>query len=313
MIATTHMRALPCAVLGALCITAVASAETELDRVLATVDGEPITAYQLDRYHTEMGSPDVERTALLETLITETLLDKEAQARKVTVSDDDVDAYLAEIRARNRLDDEGFAKAIESQGFTMSAYRARVADDLLKTQLVNQAIRARVNVPREEVERYYEAHKETYRTGGGRVVQDIFLPIPDGASDAEVAAIEEEARALAAQGTSHRKFAALAAEHSKGPGADQGGELGTFGPGEMQDEFDRAVFSLDVGGVSEPIRAGGGFHVLRVDDEVDAGYRPLDEVEEEIRDALYRQALEERYQDWLARELRESHDVEVLE
>ena len=36
------------------------------------------------------------------------------------------------------------------------------------------------------------------------------------------------------------------------------------------------------------------------------------DVEQEIRDALYRKALEERYQDWLARELRESHDVEVL-
>jgi parvulin-like peptidyl-prolyl isomerase len=194
----------------------------------------------------------------------------------------------------------------------LDAYRARFQDELLKTQLVNQAIRARVNVPREEVQRYYETHKETYRTGGGRTVRDIFLPIPEGASEEEVAAVEAKARELAAAGTSRRKFAALASEHSKGPGADQGGVLGTFGPGEMQDEFDRVVFELDVGEVSEPIRAGGGFHVLRVDDEVGAGYRPVEDVEEDIRDTLYRKALEERYQEWLVHDLREAHDVEVL-
>jgi parvulin-like peptidyl-prolyl isomerase len=306
------MRALLGALLGLLCCTGLAAAEREMDRVLATIDGEPITTRQLDLYSAEVGTPDVPRAQLLETLITERLLEKEAQARKVTVSDEDVDAYIEEVRTRNGLDQEGFVEALSQQGFTPETYRARIADDLLKTQLVNQAIRARVNVPHEEVERYYEAHKESYRTGGGRVVRDIFLPIPAGASDEEEAAVEAEAREFAAAATSKRKFEALAREHSKGPGADQGGLLGTFAQGQMQDALDGAVFTLDVGEVSEPVRAGGGFHVLRVDDEVEAGYRPLDDVAEEIRDALYRQALEERYQHWLAHDLREAHDVEVL-
>ena len=80
----------------------------------------------------------------------------------------------------------------------------------------------------------------------------------------------------------------------------------------MVPEFDEVVFSMDVGAVSEPIAAGGGYHVLRVDDEVDAGYRSIDDVEEQIREELYGQALEERYREWLTRDLREKHDVEVL-
>ena len=313
MIPTARMRALVSAVVGVCCVVTVSVAETELNRVVATVDGDPITAHELDRYAADMGAPDVSRQQLLDTLITERLLEKEATARKVTVTDDDVAAYVAEIQKQNGLDEAAFTAALEAQGLTLDAYRARIKDELLKTQLVNQAIRARVNVPHEEVERYYEAHKETYRTGGGRTVRDIFLPVPPGASDAEAAAVEAQARELAASATSERKFAALAREYSKGPGAEQGGVLGTFGPGEMQDEFDRAVFALDVGGVSEPIAAGGGYHVLRVDDEVDAGYRPLKDVEDQIRDELYGKALEERYRDWLAHDLREQHDVEVLD
>jgi peptidyl-prolyl cis-trans isomerase SurA len=312
VIATADMRALSCAVLGALCLTAVASAGTELDRVLATVDGEPITSRQFDVYAADVGHPDVSHDQLLQTLITEKLLDKEATARKITVSDDDVAAYITEIRTQNGLDEAAFATALEQQGYTMESYHARIKDELLKTQLVNQAIRARVNVPREDVERYYDAHKEDYRTGGGRTVQNIFLPIPDDASDADVAALEAKARELAAAGTSHRKFAELARQYSKGAGADQDGVLGTFKPGQLQDEFDHVVFALPVGGVSEPIRSGGGFYVLRVDAEVDAGTRPLKDVEDQIRDKLYKKALEDRYQEWLAHDLRESHDVEVL-
>lgn len=306
------MRAMPGVVMGLLLVVASAAAETELNRILATVDGEPITAHELDRYAAEMGSPDVPRAQLLDTLIMETLLAREAAERKIEVTEADVDAYVAEVQRQNRLDDEAFEAALREQGLSLAKYRARIEDELLKTQLVNQAIRARVNVPDEEVERHYEAHKETYRTSGGRVVRDIFLPVPPGASAEEAAAVEARAREIGTSATSRRRFEALAREHSRGPGAEQGGLLGTFGPGEMQDEFDRVVFALDVGTVSDPVPAGGGFHVFRVDDEIDAGYRPLEDVEEEIRENLYRTALEERYRDWLAHDLREAHDVEVL-
>jgi len=49
-----------------------------------------------------------------------------------------------------------------------------------------------------------------------------------------------------------------------------------------------------------------------VDEVVDAEYRPLDDVKDEIREKLYAEALEQRYQDWMKRDLRERHQVEVL-
>ena len=60
------------------------------------------------------------------------------------------------------------------------------------------------------------------------------------------------------------------------------------------------------------MRARAGFHILRVDEYEPAGYRPLDEVREQIRETLYNEAVEERFQDWLSQDLRERHHVEVL-
>jgi parvulin-like peptidyl-prolyl isomerase len=81
----------------------------------------------------------------------------------------------------------------------------------------------------------------------------------------------------------------------------------------MERALDEAAFALRPGQVSQPIRTAAGFHLLRVDERIGAGHRPLTEVQDEIRDALYNEALEDRFQQWLTRDLRERHHVEVLD
>jgi peptidyl-prolyl cis-trans isomerase C len=59
-------------------------------------------------------------------------------------------------------------------------------------------------------------------------------------------------------------FAAVAKQHSLCPSGKQGGELGSFGPGQMVKEFDQAVFTGEVGKVLGPIQTQFGYHLLEV-------------------------------------------------
>ena len=59
-------------------------------------------------------------------------------------------------------------------------------------------------------------------------------------------------------------FADLAKEHSQCPSGRRGGDLGEFGPGQMVPEFDKAVFSGEVGEVQGPIQTQFGYHLLEV-------------------------------------------------
>jgi len=59
-------------------------------------------------------------------------------------------------------------------------------------------------------------------------------------------------------------FAALAKEHSSCPSGSNGGELGSFGPGQMVPEFDQVVFSAEVGTVKGPVKTQFGYHLLEV-------------------------------------------------
>ena len=59
-------------------------------------------------------------------------------------------------------------------------------------------------------------------------------------------------------------FAALARQHSSCPSGRQGGDLGSFGPGQMVREFDQVVFSAPVGVVQGPVKTQFGYHLVEV-------------------------------------------------
>ena len=75
---------------------------------------------------------------------------------------------------------------------------------------------------------------------------------------------EEQCNALKQEILEGASFADLAAKHSQCPSGRSGGELGTFGQGQMVPEFDQVVFSGEVGVVHGPVKTQFGYHLLEV-------------------------------------------------
>ena len=59
-------------------------------------------------------------------------------------------------------------------------------------------------------------------------------------------------------------FADVAREHSTCPSSAQGGDLGSFGPGMMVPEFDKVVFSGEIGQVYGPGQTQFGYHLVEI-------------------------------------------------
>ncbi len=59
-------------------------------------------------------------------------------------------------------------------------------------------------------------------------------------------------------------FAELAAEHSKCPSGQQGGDLGEFSQGQMVKEFDDVIFSKELGKIHGPVQTQFGFHLIEI-------------------------------------------------
>ncbi len=80
---------------------------------------------------------------------------------------------------------------------------------------------------------------------------------------------EEQCAELKTQIEGGTDFAELAKEHSSCPSGAQGGDLGSFGPGQMVPEFDQVVFSADIGVVQGPVKTQFGYHLLEVTSRTD--------------------------------------------
>jgi peptidyl-prolyl cis-trans isomerase SurA len=299
------------AVLLAAVVAAAAHGEIT-DRIVATIDGEPVTTHELRQYARDHGLGDAPDARALDLLVTDRLLEKEIKSQGIEAHDDEIDRYVHEIQSRNGLDDAHFEQALARQGMTLATYRARVKNEIEKAQLVNREIRQHVNVSPEEIRRYYQAHLDKYDTAERVTVRDIFFAVEPDADEGTVTHTRAKALEVRELARGGRDFATLAKQFSEGPGADKGGLLGTFARGEMDRDLEQVAFALEPGAVSEPVRTASGFHLLRVDSRTAAGHKPLDEVKDEIRESLYNDALEERFQNWLSRDLRERHHVEVL-
>jgi peptidyl-prolyl cis-trans isomerase D len=134
---------------------------------------------------------------------------------------------------------------------------------------------------------YYNNHKDEFTRAEQVQARHILLKVPSNVSDEREAEIRTKAESLLQQLRDGADFAKLAQEYSEDTAtAEKGGDLGIFPQGQMVAPFDKAVFALEVGALSEPVRTTFGFHIIRLDDKIEASTRPLEEVQEEIANQL---------------------------
>ena len=93
---------------------------------------------------------------VLERLIDDELILQKATDLKLSVSSDQIDASIEEIKKQNNIDDDQLRDALRGQGMSMAAYRADLKRQLLRFRVLNIAVGSRVNVSDEEVKAYYE-------------------------------------------------------------------------------------------------------------------------------------------------------------
>ena len=112
----------------------------------------------------------------------------------------------------------------------------------------------------------YEEQRERFSQQDERLASHILVRVEDGADDAAVAAAREKAAGIAAQARAPgADFAALARENSDDSGSSaSGGDLGWMGRGAMTGSFEDALFAMEPGQVSDPVRTDFGWHVIQL-------------------------------------------------
>ena len=293
-----------------------------VERLIAVIDGEPYTLsdfanYAKTKMNREFPSGDLHSVnprdrEVLEQFITEKLLEAEVREAGIRITDQDVDHYIEQIKAKNRLTDEELKIALSREGQTLESYRASVKGELEKNEIIDREVRKRVNITNEDVERYYKLNTRNYRSEDRARLRHILLPLSDGVSGEEVQVVMGKARELRKRIDAGEDFAKLAREYSEGAGHAEGGDIGWVRRGTLVADIEEVAFEkLVVGQVSEPFRSGMGVHIVKLEERDTGSVLPLATVAPKIRQELYAKLLEERFGRWLKTDLRRKHRIDV--
>lgn len=293
-----------------------------VEQLIAVVDGEPYTLTNLGTYaKSKMGrefptgdlakiNPDDRE--VLEQFITDKLLESEIREAGIKVSDEDVEQYIAQIKAKNRLTEEDLKTALAREGQTLATYRASVKGELERSEIINRQVRAKVNITNEDIERYYKANTKKYRADDRARIRHILLALPQNPAPDVVQAAQAKAADLYKRIRAGQDFGQLAREFSEGAGNADGGDIGWVKRGTLISGIEEVAFEkLEVGQVSEPFRTSMGIHIVKLEAREVGSPLPLSAVAPQIKEELYQKALDERFAKWLKTDLRRKHRVDV--
>jgi peptidyl-prolyl cis-trans isomerase D len=156
-------------------------------------------------------------------------------------------------------------------------------------------IEAGVSVSREDLQAYYDQHRDDYRVPEQVNVSHILIktPLPGADGKVDPKGVEEarkKAEDVLKQLKAGGNFADLAKKYSEDPGSGKnGGSLGWIGKGRTVPEFEQTAFSLAKGATSGLVQSSYGFHIIRLDDKQAAHVKTLDEVKDQIEGSIRQQ------------------------
>jgi len=246
-----------------------------LDRIVAVVNDEAITASELDaRMRIAMAqlrqqriappSDDVLRRQVLERMIIDRAQVQMARETGVRVDDATVNAAIARIAEQNGVGVAQFREQLAQQGISFSRFRDDVRDDIAISRLRDREVDSRIQVTEGEIDNFL-AEKAGVSAGAVEYnIAQILLRVPDNASTDRIDATRKQAENLVAQLRGGADFAKLAASYSNAPDALQGGSLGWRTAERLPTLFVDAVKDLKTDELAPIVRSPGGFHILKL-------------------------------------------------
>ena len=298
-----------------------------VDRIVAIVNGNVITLSELEKraapflkeYLDDSATEEEKRkikqqiyAKILPQMIDDYLVDEEIKKLGIKVTDEDVNAAIERICQSNGITLEEFKEKLKKEGLTLEQYKRQMAKQLERMQLINAQVRSKIVITDEQVRDYIRQERgETTYEGPFYIIDHICI-VPESESKKDI----ERARKRAQEALKALKegipFNEVAQKYSSNDSIAKELRLGIFSIDEMAPDIKKVVKELEPGEYSKVIRTKLGFEILRLSGISNSKQIDIDPTEmEEVRNKLYREAINERFQEWL-NDLRAKSTIRIL-
>lgn len=302
----------------------LASAAEVVDKIIAEVNGKPITyreitaplAGRLEALREVLDDEEYEKEAArviaraLENRIQNMLFLSETKRRlseeEISAAEREVEKVIQEAIAYAGSE-EKLKSQLRSSGTTLEKETEDLKSKTLIARLLRKTIGPRIYIAPKEVLNYYRVHLNEFQETEKVKIRQILIKFSEYEKKDEARRVAEDLRKRLAEGAD---FATLAKKYSRGPYAEKGGEWEFLERGSLLPKVDSRAFSLPLGEVSEIIECDIGFSIIKVEGRKEARTIPLEEVGARItaglREEKFRQEMDKYY-----RELRQKATVVI--
>jgi len=240
--------------------------------VIAVVNGENILKSDFDsqvsqvksaleangqNFSTDEGKKNLQemKQKVLDSMIKDVLSLQQAKKENVTLEPNQLEEAISQLEAYHGGKD-ALDNYLKQQGMDRKSFEKLLQDQLIINNL-EEKLTADVIVTDEEVKKYFDSNQDMFK-----------LPSPEIRASHILVATEDEAKKILDEIKAGKDFAELAKKYSTDKASkDNGGDLGYFGKGTMDPEFEKAAFALKQGEVSQPVKTQFGYHIIKVTGE----------------------------------------------
>ncbi len=277
------MRRLIVFILGALAFQGVALAQTRelstqgtlLDRIAAVVNDGVVLESEVDSQMKQvearlqaqnMALPpqSVLRKQVLDRLITQRIELEQAKHDGIAISDDQLNAALAEVAKRNNIPFADLPTVLSQQGIDYASYRNEMRQQLTIGLLRQRDVLQRIAVTPREIDQFLAKQAKQPSSNEEYNVSHILIAVPPNATPAQITQAQQRAEDVYRRAAKGEDFAKLAVAYSNSEDALTGGSLGWRKGSELPTFLTRTILSLKPGQVAAPLRSPTGFHIVKL-------------------------------------------------
>lgn len=279
-----------------------------IDKIVADVEGTPITLYEVHHYSKIYNTS---LTDTLNTLIENIIVEKEAEKLNIEVSDEELNSTILNIMKQENLTQKEFEEEISKMGFSdLNEYKHELKLQILKTRLIMHLYRSQFRPSEEELRKYYLSHQEECVSNPQVEIYHIFVKGTDEKSRNKIYSIYKKLMEVKDGEERERAFKELAREFSEAPSSADGGKIGWIEQGTLVPEIENVAFSQPVGAISPPIAVKNGFHIIYTRARKEKGILEFEGCRKIIERKFTEKKVEEWYKKWVKKQ-REQKEVEV--
>jgi len=287
-----------------------------VDRVVAVVNGEPITLSIVEDamnaiWVDPQNIPDSQQAAL-DRLIDHKLKLQEARrwGADLIVSEEVLSLEVAKIASRFASPEE-VSRTLLRQGIYQSDLEERLIEEIMVEKMIDRKFRLFVEVTDIEASEYFEQHRENFVIPETVLLFEAFFPLPPDADEESKAVVEKEAKAALRKLKSGASFSEYVSEEGMTDYVSVGQQKIVSSFRRLIPVVATAVTELEINEISDLIETPAGYSIVKLRDRRPERQAFFSDVKAEIKELLLQERTGTELNDWL-KEQRKMADIRTL-